>query len=190
MAQPGAVPGSSSHPQGALGFAGICQPLLLREAFLNPRESPPLKFWSKQHGGIISTSFLAIFSAWTRKSQGSAALLPAPLCSPPPEPAALQGEAQPQSQLKNNCTSVTRIMAAWLHYSAFYLMSCSVLSSLQGFHYSQIYFFLAVCVRLPPPPLLQRVCFARKAWRAAWCFGSWEAFWTCWKWLTPSSGLV
>lgn len=85
---------------GKLGFAGICQPLLLREAFLNPRESPPLKFWSKQRGGIISTSFLSIFSDWTRKYHSAAALLTAPSspAQPPPEPALLLGEAEQQFQ--------------------------------------------------------------------------------------------
>lgn len=53
--------------QGCLGFAENCQRFLRGEAFLNPRESPPFKFWSEQCGGIMSTSFLAIFSGWTRK---------------------------------------------------------------------------------------------------------------------------
>lgn len=85
---------------GKLGFAGICQPLLLSEAFLNPRESPPLKFWSKQRGGIISTSFLSIFSDWTRKYHSAAALLTAlsSPAQPPPEPALLLGEAEQQFQ--------------------------------------------------------------------------------------------
>lgn len=58
----GALQRQQHQPLRSFGFAENRQPFLLGEAFLNPRESSPVTFWSEQRGGIISASFLAIFS--------------------------------------------------------------------------------------------------------------------------------